>query len=177
MTIGDPAAAAQLVEYASLTCGHCAAFHADVFPRLKAEYVDTRRIGFTLREFPTQPVQIAVAMFQLARIGADADTYFERNGVLFREQGAILGTGSGAGVRDALIAIGARWGLSRDEVMAAMLDQSAATRIRASAEDGVERFGVAGTPSFVLTDQALPRSPMTATYGALSAALNTALGA
>lgn len=177
MTIGDPAAAVQLVEYASLTCPHCAAFHAEVFPRLKAEYVDTRRIGFTLREFPTAPAQVAVAMFQLARLGgAGPDVYFERVGVLFREQRAILSTGTGAGVRDALFALGASWGFSNDQVMAAVTDQAGFTRIQATVDDALSHFAIQGTPAFVLNNELLARGPSTATYEGLSAALNATLG-
>lgn len=175
MTIGDPAATAQLVEYASLTCPHCALFHAEVYPRLKADYIDTRRIGFTLREFPTPPAAVSLAMFQLARCGdADAATYFDRVGVLFQEQHAILSTGTGEGVRDALIAIGARWGLSRDQVVAAMMDEQGVTRVTATVEDGHQRFDVHGTPALVLNDRLL-QGPASLTYDSLSAALNAAL--
>jgi protein-disulfide isomerase len=175
MTIGDPAAGVQLVEYASLTCPHCALFHAEVFPRIKAEYVDTRRIGFTLREFPTPPAPVSLAMFQLARCGdANTATYFDRVGVLFQEQRAVLSTGTGEGVRDALIAIGARWGLSREQVMAAMLDQAGVDRVTATVEDGRRRFDIHGTPTLVLNDEPLP-GPASLTYEGLSAALNAAL--
>ena len=175
MTIGDPAAAVHLVEYASLTCPHCALFHAEVFSRLKAEYIDTRRIGFTLREFPTAPAAVSLAMFQLARCGgADAATYFDRVGVLFQEQRAVLSTGTGEGVRDALIAIGARWGLSPDQVMAAMMDQQGVARVTATVEDGHQRFDIHGTPALVLNDRLL-QGTASLTYDGLSAALNAAL--
>ena len=174
MTIGDPAAAVQLVEYASLTCGHCAAFHASAFPRLKAEYIDTRRIGFTMREFPTPPAPVSFAMFQVARIGADPATYFERVAILFGEQHAILDTGTMAGVRDALVAIGARWGLSRDQVVAAVTDQAGSDRVTATVNDGIARFNVEATPWFVLNDQSLARG--SGTYESISGALNSALG-
>ena len=175
MTTGDPAAAVQLVEYASLTCPHCALFHAEVFPRIKAEYIDARRIGFTLREFPTAPAAVSLAMFQLARCGdAAVATYFDRVGVLFLEQRAILSTGTGEGVRDALITIGARWGLSRDQVMAAMMDQEGVTRVTATVEDGHQRFDIHGTPALVLNDRLL-EGPTSLTYAGLSAALNAAL--
>jgi protein-disulfide isomerase len=175
MTIGDPASAVQLVEYASMTCGHCAAFHAHVFPRLKAGYIDNGRIGFTMREFPTNPGPVSFAMFQVARIEADPIIYFERIAVLFHEQQAILGTGTGAGVRDALVTIAARWGLSRDQVVAAMTDQAGSERVAATVNDGVARYNIEATPWFVLNDQSLARG--SASYEAISGALNTALGA
>jgi protein-disulfide isomerase len=175
MTLGDASAPVQLVEYASLTCPHCAAFHAEVFPRIKAEYIDTRRIGFTLREFPTPPMPVSFAMFQLARCGgANAETYFDRVGVLFQEQRAVLSSGSGEGVRAALISIGARWGLSEEQVMAAMVDEAGVARVTATVEDGQRRFDIHGTPALVLNDRHL-EGPTSVTYAGLAAALNAAL--
>ena len=53
MALGaDEGAKVTIVEYASATCPHCAAFHKDVWPKLKAEYVDTKKIRFIFREFP-----------------------------------------------------------------------------------------------------------------------------
>jgi len=173
MTIGAPDARVRLVEYASLTCPHCAAFHADVFPRIKAEFIDTQRISFTLREFPTPPAPVSVAMFQTARCGgADASTYFDRVGILFQQQRAILSTGTGQGVLDALVAIGQTWGLSEDQVMSAVMDPSGAARVQATVNDGIERFNLHSTPSLVLNEQLLSGAT---TYVGLSDALNAAV--
>jgi protein-disulfide isomerase len=54
-----------IIEYASMTCSHCAAFHKDVWPALKAKYVDTGKAKFVLREFPLDP--LAAGAFMLAR--------------------------------------------------------------------------------------------------------------
>lgn len=173
MTIGAPDARVHLIEYASLTCPHCAAFHADVFPRIKAEYVDTQRVAFTLREFPTPPAPVSVAMFQVARCGgADAPTYFDRVGVLFQQQRAILSTGAGQGVIDALVGIGRAWGLSEEQVMAAVMDPSGAARVQATVNDGIQRFNIHSTPSIVVNEQLLSGAT---TYVGLSDALNAAL--
>jgi protein-disulfide isomerase len=175
MTIGDPAARVQLIEYASLTCPHCAAFHAEVFPRLKAAYVDTGRIGFTLREFPTAPAPVAFAMFQLARCGgADAPLYFERVGELFQRQSAVLQTGTGAGVRAALIQIGVGWRLSEADVIACMQDEGAVARITRSIEAG-QAVPIHGTPALVLNGELLS-GPDSVTFAGLSAQLDQALG-
>jgi protein-disulfide isomerase len=175
MTLGDASAPVQMVEYASLTCPHCAVFHAEVFPRIKAEYIDTRRIGFTLREFPTPPMPVSFAMFQLARCGgATAETYFDRVGVLFLEQRPILSSGTGEGVRTALIRIGAAWGLSEGQVMAAVVDEAGVARVTATVEDGRQRYDIQGTPAMVLNDRRL-EGPTSVTYAGLSAALNAAL--
>ena len=62
---GSAEAPATIIEYASMTCSHCAAFHKEVWPALKAKYVDTGKAKFILREFPLDPLSIAA--FMLAR--------------------------------------------------------------------------------------------------------------
>jgi protein-disulfide isomerase len=61
---GSPSAPVTIIEYASLTCSHCAAFHEETWPGLKARYVDTGKVRFILREFPLDP--LAAAAFMLA---------------------------------------------------------------------------------------------------------------
>ena len=62
---GSPTAPATIIEYASMTCSHCAAFHETTWPELKAKYIDSGRAKFILREFPLDP--LATAGFMLAR--------------------------------------------------------------------------------------------------------------
>jgi protein-disulfide isomerase len=62
---GDAGAAVTIIEYASLTCTHCFAFHKDVWPALKAKYLDTGKARFIIREFPLDP--LSVGAFMLAR--------------------------------------------------------------------------------------------------------------
>ena len=62
---GRAGAPATIIEYASLTCPHCAAFHRDAWPAIKAKYVDTGKAKFILREFPLDP--LSVGAFMLAR--------------------------------------------------------------------------------------------------------------
>lgn len=62
---GSASAPSTIIEYASLTCTHCAAFHANTWPALKAKYIDSGQVKFTLREFPLDPR--AAAGFLLAR--------------------------------------------------------------------------------------------------------------
>ena len=55
MAIGSPNAPVTLIEYASSTCPHCAEFHETVWDQLKTNYIDTGRVRFVFREFPTDP--------------------------------------------------------------------------------------------------------------------------
>ena len=62
---GSAEAPVTIVEYASMTCSHCAAFHHEIYPALKKSYIDTGKAKFILREFPLDP--LATAAFMLAR--------------------------------------------------------------------------------------------------------------
>lgn len=66
--IGNKDAKVSIVEYASLTCSHCAAFHETTYKELKAKYIDTGKVRMTIREFPFDP--LATAGFMLGRCGA-----------------------------------------------------------------------------------------------------------
>ena len=67
MVMGNPKAKITVVEYASASCSHCAAFAIDVFPAFKAKYIDTGQVKYVFREVLTEPVQRAAAGFILAR--------------------------------------------------------------------------------------------------------------
>jgi protein-disulfide isomerase len=60
-SIGSPGAPVTVLEYLSLTCGHCAAFHADTLPRVKSELVDTGRVRIVFRDFPLDPAALVAA--------------------------------------------------------------------------------------------------------------------
>lgn len=149
MTIGSASARLHLIEYASLTCPHCAQFHAANWSALKSRYIDTGRVRFSLREMATSPPAVALAMFQVARCETTApEEYLRRVSILFERQAAILATGTGAGVRDALLATGAEWGLSQEQVLACINDPAGVQRIQRSIE-GAAALGVNHTPSFL----------------------------
>ena len=64
---GDPKAKVTVVEYASLTCPHCALFAVNSFPQLKKDYIDTGKIRYVFRDLPTSPQELAIAAAQVAR--------------------------------------------------------------------------------------------------------------
>ena len=63
--VGSEKAPVTVIEYASMTCSHCARFHTAVYPDFKKKYVDTGKVRYILREFPLDP--IASGAFSLAR--------------------------------------------------------------------------------------------------------------
>lgn len=90
MALGSKDASVTIVEYASMTCPHCAAFTHDVFPQLKKEYIDTGKVRFVFREFPLD--QVALAASALARCVAkdDAPKYFAVIDILFKQQNDLV---------------------------------------------------------------------------------------
>ena len=85
MTLGDPKARVKIVEYASLSCPHCAHFNEEVFPTLKAKYIDTGKASYTLKEMLTPPAPVAMAGFLIARC-AGPTKYFNVVDQVFRSQ-------------------------------------------------------------------------------------------
>ena len=81
--MGNVDAPVTIIEYASFTCPHCAAFSNDVFPEIKKEYIDTGKVRFVLREFPLDP--LATAGFMLARCNGN-DKYTPMTDLLFAQQ-------------------------------------------------------------------------------------------
>ena len=153
ISLGQINAPIQLAEYASTTCPHCAHFHATNWERLQSDYIGTGRVRVTLHEMLTPPFPVALAMFQLARCNtSSAAEYFRRIGIMFAEQDLILASGTAGGVRDALISLGAEWGLTPQQVMAAINDQASVDRIQRSIDEATQR-GVTGTPTFFIGDQ------------------------
>lgn len=176
MVLGSPNARVTLIEYASATCPHCAHFHETVWDQLKTNYIDTGKVRFIFREYPTPPEAVAVAGFQLARCGgATPEQYFARLGELFRQQQAMFASGTMDGVRAKLLEIGASSGLSEQQVTQCISDDAGPDRIR-RLEDGSRQFNVTGTPTLILNGQKLD-DPRAVTYEGLSQMIDQALAA
>ncbi|MCA3559425.1 MAG: DsbA family protein [Aestuariivirga sp.] len=130
-----------IVEYASATCPHCAAFHKDVWPKLKADYVDTKKIRFIFREFPLNDP--ALAAFMIAR-AAPKESYFPLIGVYFDTlQTWAQDPATG------LLNIAKQAGFSQEKFDATLKDVNLAKGIMEIRDGGV-KFGVKGTPTFFI---------------------------
>ena len=81
--LGKPDAPYTIVEYSSMTCPHCAAFHKDVLPKLKEKYIDTGKAKYIVREFPLD--NVAAAAFMLGRC-IDQAKYFDFIDLLYANQ-------------------------------------------------------------------------------------------
>jgi protein-disulfide isomerase len=83
MVMGKDDAPVTIIEYASMTCPHCAHFTVETFPKLKERYIDTGKVKYIFREFPLDPLAAGASM--LARCG-DKDKYFSLIELLFSTQ-------------------------------------------------------------------------------------------
>ena len=81
--LGDPKAPGTIIEYASLTCSHCAHFHTQILPEIKKKWIDTGKVKLVYRDFPLD--QIAVKAGQIAEC-AGKDRYFGVIDLIFRGQ-------------------------------------------------------------------------------------------
>lgn len=150
MVLGAASAPVTLIEYASTTCPHCAAFHANVWEHLNERYIASGRVRFVFRELPTPPAPVAVAGFQIARCGnATPEQYMARVGELFRQQQAIFSETTMGGIRNRLVAIGEGFGLTAAEVNAAITDRAGAERAHRFVASATA-FNITGTPAFVI---------------------------
>lgn len=145
--LGDANAPVTMVEYASWTCPHCAQFHADVMPMIKRDYIDTGKVRFVFREFPTAPANIAIAGFAIGRC-AGPDKYYDVLDELFERQAGILSmVRQGDQVKAALMQIAENHGISGEEAFDACLVDSDIRRTISTAIGRGDAAGVNSTPT------------------------------
>ena len=122
-----------IVEYASMTCPHCAHFHATTLPLLKTKYIDTGKVRLVFREFPFDPR--AEAGFMLAR--CSGDNYFPMVDVLFKQQMQWAGVEN---AKDALLQIAKLAGFTQEKFEACLTDQKLLEDVRAVRDRGSKEF-------------------------------------
>lgn len=140
--IGDANAPVTIVEYASMTCPHCASFHEHTFPALDDKYIKTGKVKFILREFPLDPR--AEAGFMLAR--CSDNKYYPMVDVLFKQQ---MNWAAVQDARTALLNIAKLAGFTQESFEACLTDQQLLDDVRAVRAKGAE-LGVTATPTFFI---------------------------
>ena len=147
MWLGSKDAPVTIIEYASMTCTHCAAFHADTWPTLKSKYIDTGKVRFTLREFPLDP--LAAAGFMLARCAGPE----KRNAIvdlLFNQQKNWAFVDKPL---DALATTVRQAGISQADFEGCLKDQKLYTSVNQVRDRAADTFKVNATPTFFINGQ------------------------
>ena len=146
IAMGSETAPVTIIEYASMTCPHCAAFEVQVFPKLKEKYIDTGKVRFILREFPLDT--LAAAAFMLARC-AGPDKYYPMVETLFAQQAKWA-------VRnpiEPLMAIAKQAGFTQQSFEACINDKEALTKIQQIRDRASDKFKVKATPTFFINGE------------------------
>lgn len=141
--LGDPKAPVTIVEYASLTCSHCAHFTIRTLPKLKTDYIDKGKVRYTLREFPLDPLAAAAAM--LARCSGD-----KREAVvelLFQTQSSWA---FGKNPLEALTSTLKQTGMGQSAFEACLNDDALFKKIDAQRTSAQTKFNITATPTFFI---------------------------
>ncbi|CTQ52705.1 Thiol-disulfide oxidoreductase D [Roseibium album] len=145
--LGDENAPVTIVEYASMTCGHCANFHKGTWPALKTQYIDTGKVRFIFREFPLDPV--AAAAFMLARC-APADKYFDIVDIMFEQQRTWAFTDN---PYQSLLDFSKQIGFTQESFEECLTNQGMLDAVNAVKDRGAGEFGVNSTPTFFINGE------------------------
>jgi protein-disulfide isomerase len=166
-TVGSATAPVTIVEYASVTCPHCATFHVETYPKLKEKYIDTGKVRLIFREFPTGPVNASIAGFMLAR--CSGDKYFPMIGAMFEQQQSWT-----ANPYEGLLRIARQAGMTQESFETCLKDRKLANDIVESGRRAVEKFRVESTPTFFVNGtKIVGAQPLAAFEKAIEAVLKT----
>lgn len=153
MSLGRPDAPVTIVQYASLTCPHCRAFHSETFPELKRTYIDTGKVRYILREFP---IGKQSGNATIALRCAPPDKYVELYGKFMMQQASWVSQE----VRlDPIFAVAKQVGMTRPQLDQCLKNQGMIEGLKWVKERG-RKLGVIGTPNFFIQGQ-LVKSTLT----------------
>ena len=144
--LGDPKAPITVIEYASLTCSHCAHFHTQILPEIKKKWIDTGKVKLVYRDFPLD--QVAAKAAQIAECAGN-DKYFGVIDIIFRGQPQWL---TGADPLAELAKPLRIAGLGENEIKACLANDAMSNAVINDYKAG-EAMGVNSTPTLFINGQ------------------------
>ena len=147
--LGNPDAKVTMIEYASMTCPHCANFHTKILPSIKKEYIDTGKVKFIYRDFPLDQFALAAAM--MARC-SNKDRYFAVIDIIFRTQ---RNWRSNPNPREAIAQIGKIVGMSAETYASCVGNKVIYEGMMKMRKEAVDKYKVQSTPSFVVNEKSV----------------------
>ena len=146
--LGDENAPVTIIEFASLTCGHCAAFHNERLPEVKKELIETGKVKLILREFPLDGIALKASMMLRC---APADKYYKLAEVVFANQ---TRWARSPDPLNALTKYGMLAGLSKTKIQACMNNKDLEKAILAGLQAAQQQYTIQATPTFIFNDGA-----------------------
>ena len=146
MAIGNEKAPVTVIEYASMTCPHCAHFNTTTFPEFKKRYVDTGKVRYIFREFPLDELALAGAALARCRANGDAVQYLAVVDTLFRRQKEWLVDEP----LEPLTAIAKEVGFTAESFNACLANQPVLDGIEKVRRRAYDKYKVQSTPSFFI---------------------------
>jgi protein-disulfide isomerase len=165
--LGKPDAAVTIIEYGSLTCPHCAAFDAEVLPKLKEKWIDSGKAKLVLRPFPRDGDDLHAASVALC---ASPDRFYAFIDAIFASQDQWM---AASDKKAALARIALLGGVNKTKFDACYDDKTASDKLLASRLVASQQLGVDSTPTFFINGKKLDSAP---TADAFEAALTKLAG-
>ena len=151
-SLGNQNAKVTVIEYASLTCPHCAAFHTGPWPTIKKEYLDTGKIKFIYRDFPLDRVALAASM--IARC-APEERYFGIISLMFETQDTWR---NAANPQAALESIGRLAGMPAETLQTCLQNRAVFDAVMKQRDDGDQKFKIESTPTILVNGKKIDGS-------------------
>jgi protein-disulfide isomerase len=147
--LGKPDAPVTIIEYASLTCPHCAAFERETLPKIKEKWIDTGKAKLIFRNFPFDKPALQGAMIAAC---APAERYFNFIDVLFQQQQQWAAAQDPAAALGRIAKLG---GMSDQQVQSCLADKELENKIVAGRLTAEKELGVSSTPTFFINGRKL----------------------
>jgi protein-disulfide isomerase len=150
IAIGSAKARVTIIEYASMSCPHCAAFGENVFPMLRSRYIDAGKVRFVFREFPLDIAAAAASMLARCIGKDDPEKYLAVVATLFKQIDQLM-----AQTKDTLKLVGKLNGMSEQELESCEKDQALLDKLAADQRYALQTLKVTSTPTFFVNGQKL----------------------
>lgn len=154
---GSADAKVVMVEYASVTCPHCADFGKDIMPSIKTKYIDTGKIRYVFREFPTPPIEIASAGHLLARCVAPNKREAVLNTLMTQQREIVTQAQGPNGAKQALLNIAASVGMSESDFDKCMQDEAKLQTLVDVRNYAIDKDNISGTPTIFINGKNVPQ--------------------
>lgn len=154
LSFGSADAKVTVVEYASMTCPHCAHFTNDVFGDFKKKYIDTGKVRYIFRDFPLDNLAAAVSM--LARCAGKDKALPMIETFYAKQQDWAFASGSPV---PKLFDIAKQAGFTQESFDKCLTDQKLLDKITTERTRASDVFGVNATPTFFINGKRLQEAP------------------